>query len=107
MASFALSLQHFVTIQAPATTKDAAGQPLLSRFATLRQEWADIRHTGGLEAIRAGAVTAKVNASIRMRYSADLNSGMRVLYGSTIYEIKAVLPDANRVYLDLVAEVVS
>lgn len=107
MATFASTLQHFVAIQAPGPAKDAAGQPLPNRFAKLRDEWVDIRHTGGLEAIRAGAVTAKVNASIRMRYCTDLDTGMRVVYGATIYEIKAVLPDANRIYLDLVTEIIS
>lgn len=106
MASFASTLQHWITIQAPTAGKDAAGQPLQSGFATHRQDWADIRHTGGLEAIRAGAVTPKVNASIRMRHCTDLNSGMRILYGTTTYEIKAVLPDANRVHIDIVAEVI-
>lgn len=107
MATFASTLQHWITIQAPGTGKDAAGQPLPSGFVTHRQDWADIRHTGGLEAIRAGAVTSKVNASIRLRHCEDLNSGMRIVYGATTYQILAVLPDANRVHLDLVAEVVS
>jgi SPP1 family predicted phage head-tail adaptor len=107
MATFASTLQHWVTIQAPGPTRDAAGQPLPSGFVTHRQDWADIRHTGGLEAIRAGAVTSKVNASIRMRHCTDLNSSMRIVYGSTTYEIKAVLPDANRIYVDLVVEVVA
>lgn len=106
MSSFPMSLQHFVTIQVQSSTKDAAGQRLTG-WTNLGQEWADIRHTGGLEAIRAGADTSKVNASIRMRYRDDLNSGMRVVYGTTIYEIVAPLPDANRVFLDLVAQVVS
>ena len=107
MASFASTLQHFVTIQTPGAGKDAAGQPLPTRFTTLRQEWADIRHTGGLEAIRAGAVTSKVNASIRLRHCTDLNSGMRIVYGAKTYQILAVLPDANRVHLDLVAELIA
>ncbi len=107
MANFASTLQHWITIQAPGTGKDAAGQPLPSRFVTHRQDWADVRHTGGLEAIRAGAVTAKVNASIRMRHCTDLNSGMRIVYGDRTYQILSVLPDAHRIHIDIVAEVVT
>ena len=107
MSSTAAKMQHWITIQAPNSSKDAAGQPLPSRFETHRQDWADIRHTGGLEAIRAGAVTAKVNASIRMWHCEDLNTGMRIVYGPRTYEIKSVLPDADRIFVDIVAEVVT
>jgi SPP1 family predicted phage head-tail adaptor len=49
-----------------------------------------------VEAIKAGAEASVVQASIRIRYRTDVTSAMRVVHGSTTYEIKAVLPDEGR-----------
>lgn len=95
------------TLQQPGTTADELGQPIpgWTDVATL---WADIRLKSGLEAIKAGAVTSVVNASIRIRYRTDINAGMRVLAGAVVYEIRAVLPEmGRREYVDLVAELVA
>lgn len=105
MSTFAQTLRHYVSIQVRGTGKDAAGQPL-DTWVELRKAWADIRTTGGLEAIRAGAVTSTVNASIRLRYCEDVDASMRVVYGPTIYKVIAPLPNGARLYLDLLTEVV-
>lgn len=107
MSTSASKMQHWITIQRPGSGKDGAGQLVKAGWSNFAEDWADIRHTGGLEAIRAGAVTSKVNASIRMYYREDLDSGMRIVYGPKIYKIVAVLPDANRLFIDLVAEIVT
>lgn len=97
-------LKHLVTLQAPATGQDAAGQPLTG-WVDVAQLWADIRSTGGLEAIKAGAITSVVHTSVRLRWRTGLNAGMRVLHGTTVYGVLAVLPDmAGRQYVDLVCE---
>lgn len=105
MASFAQTLRSQVSIEQPSMTRDGAGQRLAG-WAEVRKAWADIRHTGGLEAIRAGAVTGKINASIRIRYCEDIDGSMRVVYGAKVYQITAVLPDAGRAHVDLVCEVI-
>lgn len=109
MRNFAQTLRHLVTIQHRGPAQDEAGQPLPSAWADWPPKvWADIRFTGGLEAIKAGAVTATAQASIRMRQRAGLKADMRVLYEGVTYEVRAVLPDMkNRSFVDLVAEVVS
>lgn len=105
MSNFPQTLRHYVSIEQRTAGRDAAGQPLPDAWAELRKEWADIRTTGGLEAIRAGAVTSTVNASIRLRFCEDLDASMRVVYGATVYQVLSVLPDAGRVYVDLLCEV--
>lgn len=93
-------------LQAPVTTQDAAGQPIDS-WIDLGKVWADIRATGGLEAIKAGAATSTVQASIRLRYRTDIDSGMRLIQGSTTYNVLAVLPDfVQKRHVDLVCEVI-
>lgn len=95
------------TLQQPATGQDGTGQPLPG-WVDVANFWADIRQTGGLEAIKAGAVTSKVQTSIRLRYRTGIHSGMRVVCGGATYNILAVLPDeAQRQHTDLVCEVTS
>lgn len=94
-------------LQQPQAGQDAIGQPLTG-WVEVARFWADIRQTGGLEAIKAGAVTAKVQASIRLRYRTGISSGMRVLCGDVAYNVLAVLPDlVGKEYTDLVCEVIT
>lgn len=98
-------LNSRVVVQQQSTTQDAVGQPLntWSTFATL---WADVRHTSGIEAIKDSAIASVVRASIRVRYRGDLTAAMRVIHGSTTYNIVAVLPDVGgKEYVDLACEV--
>ncbi len=99
-------LRNRITIQRRAPGSDAAGQPS-THWAPVATVWASIRTTSGLQAIKAGATTSLVQASIRIRRRDGITSAMRVLHGTTVYEIKAVLPDARREYIDLVCEVAS
>ncbi|WGG48926.1 phage head closure protein [Rugamonas sp. DEMB1] len=104
--SFAATLRHKVLIQERTAGSDDQGQPI-DTWTTVAQPWADIRTTGGLETIKAGAVTSTVNASIRLRHRAGLNAGMRVVHGATTYNVLAVLPDLQRkIHIDLVCEVI-
>jgi SPP1 family predicted phage head-tail adaptor len=98
-------LNRRVVVQQQSTTQDAIGQPVLTwtTFATL---WADIRHSSGVESIKADALTSTVRASIRVRYTRTITTGMRVVEGTTTYNIVAVLPDmGGKEYTDLVCEV--
>lgn len=100
-------LNRRCTLQQPAAGFDELGQPIpgWTDVATL---WADIRMKSGLESIKAGAPVSVVAASIRIRYRAGVNAGMRVMHNLVAYEIKAVMPDVSgRVFLDLACEVVS
>lgn len=98
----AQQLRSVVTIERRGSGYDEVGQPVTtwSTFATVR---GDVRHLSGTETIKADAVAPVVKASIRIRYRADIDAGMRVVLGAKTYEIRAVLPDeAGRKYVDLV-----
>ena len=96
-----------ITIQSPGTTVDELGQPV-EGWTEVAVVWGDVRHLSGTESIKAGAVTSSVNASIRIRWRTGLDAGMRVLVGTSVYAIKAVMPDMQRrEYVDLIAEVVA
>jgi SPP1 family predicted phage head-tail adaptor len=101
------TLNRKVTIQEPAAVQDAAGQPIPT-WTTLATVWANIRSLNGLETIKGGAESSVAKASIRIRYRTDVTAAMRVVHGSTTYEIKAVLPDvAGKQHLDLACEVIA
>ena len=94
-------------LQSPSQSVDELGQPIPG-WTDVATVWGDIRLKSGLEAIKAGAPVSTVQASVRIRYRAGINAGMRVVHNLVAYEIKAVLPDVGgREYVDLVAEVVS
>ncbi|AGW94602.1 hypothetical protein N234_31640 [Ralstonia pickettii DTP0602] len=94
-----------VTIQRRATGQDEIGQPV-ETWADVSTVWANIRHTSGMEAIKAGADVSIVRASIRIRWRTGIDAGMRVVHGATVYDIKAVLADeVGRKHVDLVCEV--
>lgn len=98
-------LRHRVTLQTQVATQDGLGQPSTSWLDTVTI-WSDIRHQNGLETIKGGLDASLVKASIRIRYRA-VNAGQRVLYGTQVYDIRAVLPDAKKTYCDLVCEAVN
>ncbi len=98
-------LNRRVTIQAPGTATDEIGQPIPG-WTDVATVWGDIRMRSGLESIKAGAPVSTVQASIRIRYRAGINAGMRVVHNLQVYEILAVQPDVGgREYVDLVCQV--
>ncbi len=94
-------------LQTPGTAQDELGQPIPG-WTDVATVWGDIRLKSGLESIKAGAPVSTVQASIRVRYRAGINAGMRVVHNLQAFNITAVLPDAGaREYIDLVCEVVN
>ncbi len=99
-------LKSLVVIQALQAGQDEIGQPVTTwaTFVTVR---ANIRYLNGVETIKADAQNSTVKASIRIRRRTDVTAAMRVVYGATTFEIKAVLPDEqDRERLDLAVEVI-
>ena len=100
-------LSRRCVIQTPSTTTDALGQPIPG-WTDVATVWGDVRLRSGLESIKAGASVSTVQASIRIRYRAGINAGMRIVHNLTAYNITAVQPDVGgREFVDLVAEVVN
>ena len=100
-------LNRRCTLQQHGTATDELGQPIPG-WTDVATVWADIRMKSGLEAIKAGASVSVVQASIRIRYRAGVNAGMRVVHNLVAYQITAVMPDVGgREFVDLVAEVVT
>lgn len=97
------TLNHRINIEQRSSTTDALGQPL-ETWTLVAAVWADVRHLSGTAALKAGADTSLVQASIRIRQRSGLNAGLRVVHGSDVYDIRAVLPDGKNEYIDLVCQ---
>lgn len=95
-------LDQRVTIQAPATGQNDYGEPLLT-WTDVATVWASINDLTGREFIAAGAAQSAVTTKIGIRYLAGVVPAMRVLYGSDVYNISAVLGQ-DRVSLLLMCE---
>lgn len=97
------TLRHRINIEQRASGADALGQPV-ETWDLVTTAWADVRHLGGIEALKAGADVAILRASIRIRHRIGLVAGMRVTHEGKYYNIKAVLPDGRRQYVDLICD---
>ena len=93
------SLNSRVTIRKRVGT-GSLGQPS-NTWGDVATVWGDILHLSGSESIKAGAITSTVQASVRIRPRAGIDSSMRLVSGGVTYEIKAVLPNARSGYMDL------
>ncbi|GAA6121453.1 phage head closure protein [Acidovorax sp. FG27] len=96
-------LNRRITIQAPGTARDAAGQPI-GGWIEVATVWADVRQQSGLQAIKADAPMTKLAASIRIRWRQGVEDTMRVLYDGQVYTIATVIRDPRRMFMDLVCE---
>jgi len=93
-----------ITLQRRAAGKDALGQPIES-WPDIATVWADVLFQSGAEVMRAGADTAIVKCSIRIRARAGLDTGVRVLFEAKLYDVKSALPDnRDRRFMFLVCE---
>ena len=99
-------MRHRITIEQLSAVQDGLGQPVRTWNAVATAISADVRYLSGLQAIKADATTSVVKASIRLRYR-PLHAGMRVLFENTTFDVRAVLPDARKAYVNLVCEVVN
>lgn len=96
-------LNQLASLQRLATGQDAVGQPVQT-WQSVQDVWADVRFVSGLEAIKAGGEMALRRASVRIRYRDDVTSAMRLVAAGVALQIKSVLPNQQRGYLDLVCE---
>ena len=100
-------LNRRVTLQGPSQSVDEIGQPIPG-WTDVATVWGDIRLKSGLESIKAGSPVSTVQASIRIRYRAGINAGMRVVHNLVAYNIVAVMPDVSgREFIDLACEQVT
>jgi len=97
-----------ITIQqrAPGVTTGTLHQQK-PEWVNLGVFWADVRHMGGLETLRANSEVSVLRASMRMWYRPEIEASMQVVHNGVIYGISSPpLRNADRRFMDLVCEAV-
>lgn len=83
-------LRHLVTLQRQSSSQDSVGQ-LLETWSEIGKEWVDIQPVNGREYFNASGERAEVTHKVRMRYGRTIAPRDRIVYGSRIFNIKAVM----------------
>lgn len=87
-------LRHRVTVQEFAVVQDSETGAVSEQWTDLYEDVpAEIVPMSGREFVAAAAIQAGVNTRITIRYVDVITASMRVVRGSDIYNIRAVLPD--------------
>lgn len=83
-----------VTVEAKSITKGASGGQIETWAPLVAMPvWAAINHLGGTEkraTAAGGGEVAEARTEITLRYRAGITANMRVVHGSTYYNIKHV-----------------
>lgn len=99
------SLNRQITIQKPGAGKDPAGQPMKA-WVDVATVWANVKSQTGMGVVtgeQSGVEASVTRYSFRIRYRQGLDASMRVLMGSTVYDITSVQMDESaREWTDLV-----
>lgn len=106
MTIIAGAFPHQIHIQRKTGGQDGWGTPLPEAWESITAKpiWANVKYLSGSESIKAGADVSVVRASVRIRWRAGIDAGMRVVHGADTLDIEAVLPGAGRQHVDLVCK---
>lgn len=84
-------LNRLVSIQQRASTQDTFGQQSTGWTNLYTNVHVAIRPLSGREMLAAQAVNSEVSHNINLRYLAGITANMRILYGTRIFNITAVM----------------
>jgi SPP1 family predicted phage head-tail adaptor len=98
--SLAARLNNRITIQQQGVEQDATGQ-VIDNWANLIPDgdgkcWAEVKDISGKEFISGTAEQSSVTTRITIRYRPDVSNMMRVLHGTDVYDVVAVLRQDGR-----------
>jgi len=88
-------LRNYITIQQKVMIEDE-NLELVESWPTFTSCWAEILPLIGREYWSARQVISEVTGKIRMRYLSGVKTTMKVIDGSKIYNIEAVIDIENR-----------
>ncbi len=89
-------LRHRVVLESKGTpTRDAMGGEVVT-WTHVDTVWAEVRALSGKALIAAQQAQSAVVASILLRFRDDVQPDWRVRHGADLYDIDAIIPDAER-----------
>lgn len=96
-------LRDRVTIQQKTTSSDSEGM-VTETWHDIATVWATILPIRGREYFQAAAVQSETTTRIKMRYRVGVASGMQAVFGTQVFDIQSVIPDARRIQLELMCK---
>jgi SPP1 family predicted phage head-tail adaptor len=87
-------LRHRVTIQSMTEAQDGTTGAITESWSAGDTTWASIEPLSGREYLAAQEMQSQIMARITIRHR-TVTAKMRVLHGSTVYNVHAVLPDKD------------
>lgn len=98
------NMRQRIRIEQPVVVPDGLGGGTRS-WQTLTTVWAEIHTLSGDERFDAGKLASTVTHRITLRWRNDITPEMRVVFGTRIFAIRAVLErDGKRRSVELVTE---
>lgn len=101
------ALRHRITIERQDNVQDEDTGAIVTGWTEFAANVpACIEPVSGRDYIAAAQAQSSITARITLRYRPDLNAAMQIRHGTTLYRIKAILPDPNsgREWLTLLVE---
>lgn len=93
--------RHRIILQSKGTpTRDSVGGEVIT-WTDMATVWARIEALSGRALIAAQQAQSEVSARILIRHRTDIQPDWRVVHGSDIYDIHAIIPDSLGVELNL------
>lgn len=98
------TLRHRITIEQPAETQNAHGEPVVT-WSALATCWASVEPLSGRELLMAQQVNAEITHRARLRYVAGVMAKQRVQHQGRYFDINAVRNiDERKVELELLCQ---
>lgn len=98
------SLRHRVTIQSVSEAQNSIGESI-ETWGTFATVWARIDPLSGRQLLAANQLDEPVAARMKMRYLSGVTGKMRIVHGSTTYNIRgAPMVSANKSEIELLLE---
>jgi SPP1 family predicted phage head-tail adaptor len=95
---------HRISIQQKSTTPNDFGEEIEAWGDVLTAIYANVRNLSGRETKDSDQTQNFVTISVRIRKRSGIHDDLRILHGSRILRVLAVLPDPTMAYLDLKCE---
>ncbi|OCL28412.1 phage head closure protein [Gilliamella sp. wkB171] len=99
-------LRQRITLQKFESYRDPFGQ-VIKEWKDIATVWAEVKAVTGKELMLSQQEMSSITIRIYIRYRKDIDTTWRIkhlIVGSQYLNIKAVLPDAKRTYLELLCE---
>ena len=94
-------IRHRVQLQSAVYSRNDYGEPI-PVWTTYGTRWAEVKDLSGRELYQAQQINAEVTIGVKLRYMTGIEPAHRLLFGSRILEIGAILnPDNRKIELNI------